>query len=309
MIIEIKTPAQGISSPLWDIVENKQPLPDHYMAQVQHQLFVMDCFAKGWGDVPDLEQGSSQWLQVRRTLKMASETAALLGMSPWEPKTPLQLFQVKTGDKIIPVNKYMTDGLKYEPRARELLEKKLSDDFPPAFMVGDDHFAASLDGWNGAHDVSLVFAVYCKKADSITYMPVELDEVWIENIVDAWDKFWVNYISHTPPAPQDFDYVKVDKSKTEEWLDLSRQYLEAHTSETEAKANKTKIKKQIEILVDNRNTMGGGFKFTVSHRKGNIDYKKIVSEHLSSLTDDELEQYRADKTTQTRISGKGENND
>ena len=92
-------------------------------------------------------------------------------------------------------------------------------------------------------------------------------------------------------------------------MDLSRQYLEAHTSETEAKANKTKIKKQIEILVDSKNTMGGGFKFTVSHRKGNIDYKKIVSEHLSSLTDEELEQYRTDKTTQTRISGKGENND
>jgi hypothetical protein len=54
--------------------------------------------------------------------------------------------------------------------------------------------------------------------------------------------------------------------------------------------------------------VGGGFKFTVFHKKGNIDYKKIVSEH-TSLTDEELEKYRAEGSVQTRPSGKGENND
>ena len=94
MIVEFKTPNQGSQSELWKSVE-RNTLPDHYMAQVQHQLFVMEFFAGGWGDVPDIEVGSEQWLAIRRTLKMASETPSLLGLSPWKPRHLCNFIKLK----------------------------------------------------------------------------------------------------------------------------------------------------------------------------------------------------------------------
>ena len=306
MIVEIKTPNQGSQSDLWKSVE-RNILPDHYMAQVQHQLFVMEFFAGGWGDVPDIEVGSEQWLAIRRTLKMASETPSLLGLSPWKPKTPLQLYKVKTGEDTVAVNQAMRDGNKFEARARELLERDLDNSFPPAFMTGDDYFAASLDGWDGDHDVTAVFCVYCKHNDCIVHMPVELDGDWRERIVKAWDKFWPSYIASVPPSPIDGDYQKVKNNDLEEWLYLHEQYREFSEIAKNADDAKKSLKEKLSKLVNNKSSAGIGYQYTVFHKKGSIDYKKIVDEHLS-LTDQELEQYRKPSSTQNRISGTGENN-
>jgi predicted phage-related endonuclease len=44
-----------------------------------------------------LEQGSTAWHQHRALHANASEAAAVMGVSPWEPDTWFKLWQLKTG--------------------------------------------------------------------------------------------------------------------------------------------------------------------------------------------------------------------
>ena len=45
--------------------------------------------------IVQLTQGSAEWLDYRRSRRNASETAAVMGLSPWS--TPYQLWLDKTG--------------------------------------------------------------------------------------------------------------------------------------------------------------------------------------------------------------------
>ena len=45
--------------------------------------------------IVQLTQGSPEWLEYRRSRRNASETAAVMGLSPWN--TPYQLWLEKTG--------------------------------------------------------------------------------------------------------------------------------------------------------------------------------------------------------------------
>jgi len=46
-------------------------------------------------NIVKLVQGSAEWHEHRRSHRNASETPAVLGVSPWT--TPFQLWQIKTG--------------------------------------------------------------------------------------------------------------------------------------------------------------------------------------------------------------------
>lgn len=102
--------------------------------------------------IVDLEQGSETWLQWRKGRKMASEAAALLKVSPWFPKTPLELFEVKSGLREVRVTPAMTRGVELEATARALYEISRADLMVPYVVEGEGNYAASLDGlsWDGA---------------------------------------------------------------------------------------------------------------------------------------------------------------
>ncbi len=61
----------------------------------------------------DLEQGSEQWLAMRRNFIMASDSAAIMGVSPY--KTKYQLWQEKLGLWQQPQNEAMRKGKEMEP--------------------------------------------------------------------------------------------------------------------------------------------------------------------------------------------------
>ena len=45
----------------------------------------------------DLVQGSQEWLDFRRTKRMASETPIIMGVSPWQkPKDVVTVFKIQT---------------------------------------------------------------------------------------------------------------------------------------------------------------------------------------------------------------------
>jgi putative phage-type endonuclease len=105
--------------------------------------------------IVDLEQGTPAWIQWRKTRRCASESAALLGVALYPPRTPYELWEAKSGIET-PVNYYLERARKrarpLEPVARALYETERSDLMVPWVIDGEDGYAASLDGlsWDGA---------------------------------------------------------------------------------------------------------------------------------------------------------------
>lgn len=102
--------------------------------------------------IVDLEQGSPAWEAWRRGRRMASESAALLRLSPWYPRNAMELFEVKSGRAEVRVTPAMTGGVVNEPVARALYEVTRSDLMMPCVVEAEGGYAASLDGlsWDGA---------------------------------------------------------------------------------------------------------------------------------------------------------------
>jgi putative phage-type endonuclease len=96
--------------------------------------------------VVDLDQGSPAWDQWRKERRMASESAALLRLSPWFPRTPFELWQVKSGLAEIRFTPAMARGVELEATARALYEVERLDLMVPYLVEGEGGYAASLDG-------------------------------------------------------------------------------------------------------------------------------------------------------------------
>ena len=98
----------------------------------------------------DLPQGSEEWLAMRRNHGTASEAASAMGVSPWIPKTPLQLWELKHGELTIKMNFAMQIGNDTEDEARECFQEYIGKIYEPICIVDDETFGlplmASLDG-------------------------------------------------------------------------------------------------------------------------------------------------------------------
>jgi len=67
-----------------------------------------------------LAQGSPEWLAYRLAKRNASESAAVMGLSPWQ--TQYQLWLSKTGRSTTKVTAAMQRGTDLEPVARSAYE-------------------------------------------------------------------------------------------------------------------------------------------------------------------------------------------
>jgi putative phage-type endonuclease len=90
-----------------------------------------------------LVQGSAEWYAHRKRYRNASETPAVLGVSPW--CTPYQLWQQKLGLTQPEVNDAMLRGTQLEPAARAAYETRTGHVMQPLVLV-DGEYSASLDG-------------------------------------------------------------------------------------------------------------------------------------------------------------------
>ena len=107
-----------------------------------------------------LVQGSPAWHEHRRHHRNASETPAVLGLSPW--MTPHQLWQIKTGRAPQPeVTPAMAHGTQLEPLARDAYEKQTGYVMEPLVLV-DGEYSASLDGIT--LDGQLMLEIKCPKS-------------------------------------------------------------------------------------------------------------------------------------------------
>src|SRR5471030_2718423 len=103
-----------------------------------------------------LVQGSPEWHDHRRHHRNASETPAVLGVSPWV--TPYQLWQQRTGRAEVQVTPAMMHGTQMEPAAREAYETLTGNVMQPLVLV-EGEYSASLDGIT--LDGGLILEVKC----------------------------------------------------------------------------------------------------------------------------------------------------
>jgi len=97
----------------------------------------------------NLEQGTQEWLQWRKTGVTASEIAAILGLSPY--KTVWQVWAEKTGlvePEDLSANPHVKNGVRLEDVARQFFEQQHDDVLLPVCVESEEHpfLKASLDG-------------------------------------------------------------------------------------------------------------------------------------------------------------------
>lgn len=225
-----------------------------------------------------LVQGTDEWHQHRMLYRNASETAALMGVSPW--LTPYQLWEIKTGRRSHEVNFAMQRGTELEPAARAAYELATGNIMEPLVMVSDD-YSASLDGVSLAGDLILEVKCPVKGRGSETWKEAEAGNIqphyyWqvqhqlmvtgaakadfyvfdgeegivvevlptpqdMEQLRLAWDDFWVFVQSDSPPPLSQLDTVV---RNDHEWQLAAKDYIAyKQAAEVAAKAvEQAKIK-------------------------------------------------------------------
>ena len=116
-------------------------------------------------------QGSEAWHDYRRTRGNASETAALMGCSPFYPRNAAELFDVKTGRKEVYENEAMRRGSRLEAPARVSMELVLEESFSP-HVCERGRLSASLDGVTFDGTRALELKVPAKGRESDTWKHV-----------------------------------------------------------------------------------------------------------------------------------------
>ncbi len=256
-----------------------------------------------------LVQGSKEWLTYRMGMFNASETAAMLGISPWT--TPYQLWLLKTGRKQQAVNTAMQHGTALEPAARTAYEVQSGHVMQP-LVLQDGPYSASLDGITLEGD--LIVEIKCPLQGTRSdlwqvvaagqvpehYMfqvqhqlmvsgarlahlwvfdgaqgllcPIAPDEAAIVRIRQGWEQFQTYLDTDTPPPLTDADTVIREDI---EWTQAALAFSEAKRLADLADAALAHAREAMVSLADHPREQGSGVTVTRYWKAGNVDYKKI----------------------------------
>ena len=278
-----------------------------------------------------LMQGSADWHEHRRKHRNASETPAVLGVSPWA--TPYQLWQIKLGLIEPEVTPAMLHGTQLEPEARAAYEALTGHVMQPLVLV-DGEYSASLDGLTLSRDRVLEIKCPFKRRDSTLWKTVaegrlpehyewqvqhqlmvtkaDTADVYVfdgteglllevqpqadtwPRIQDGWDAFM--RCVRDAQAPQ-LTARDVRIRDDPEWLSAAAAYLELRTAYDELSAKCDEAKAQLSGLASHAKQQGGGISVTRLWKRGNIEYKRVPE-----LAGVDLEQYRAVAREEVRLT-------
>jgi putative phage-type endonuclease len=286
-----------------------------------------------------MEQRSDDWLEWRRKGLGASDAPAVMGVSPWT--TAYQLWEEKTGRKVRDYSNWATNrGNILEPKARALVEFETGMEFPAVLFEHRElpFMRASLDGYNAENQIALeikcpgkddhakalageipekyfpqlmhqIFVTGAKQAYYYSYdgesgclVKVEPDHDYIKELVKKMMHFWVCIRDDKEPELTERDYKLIrDKSlfeKLQSWKEASENVKILQNNVDALKAEILSHEK-----VKGIRSRCGGFKISVTSRKGTIDYKKVPE-----LMGVDLERYRGKPSTFQTISFKEDDN-
>jgi putative phage-type endonuclease len=278
-----------------------------------------------------LVQGSPEWHEYRQSMRNASETAAVLGISPW--LTPYQLWMIKTGRSTQAVTPPMQHGTKLEPEARAAYETHTGNLMQP-LVLNDGPYSASLDGINLAGDLiceikcpfrgkssplwkeasegrvpghynaqvqhqlmvygasTAHFWVYAEGEGML--ITLKRDEELMSLIREAWDDFQQYLDTDNPPPLTDADSAQ----RTDEaWSEAAKAYLEAKAKADAADTALDAARKALVGLLRYPRESGEGVNVVKLWKAGNVDYKAIPE-----LRGVNLDRYRGKGREEVRVT-------
>jgi putative phage-type endonuclease len=281
-----------------------------------------------------LEQGTPEWLAHRMRYRNASETPAVLGVSPF--MTPYQLWQVRTGRKAQDVTPAMRHGANLEPAARAAYEQLTGNVMEPLVLV-DGEYSASLDGMTLCGGLILEVKCPVKGRASELWKQVaagalpehyawqvqhqllvskaELAHLWVfegteglllevkpdasswPRIHGGWDEFNRFIAEDTPPPLTERDTVERTDSA---WHEAAAAYLAAKRRADEADEALSHAKEALVALTSHSSEAGCGVTVSRYWKAGSVAYTKIPE-----LRGVDLEQYRGPPRLETRVSVSG----
>ncbi len=278
-----------------------------------------------------LVQGTPEWHAHRAQFRNASESAAVMGLNPWQ--TPYQLWLVRTGRMEVQVTAPMQHGTQMEPKARAAYEEKTGSVMQPLVLTDGD-YSASLDGITLEGD--LIVEVKCPykgqasalwQAVSVGEVPehyriqvqhqmmvsgavsahlwvfdgsggllveMQRDEACMEAIREAWDGFQAYLDSDTPPPLTERDTVERSDPA---WRLAAGQYVEAKRKAEEAAESLDRARERLVGLASHASESGHGVTVTRFFKQGNVDYKKVPE-----LKVVDLDRYRAAGRVEVRVT-------
>ena len=278
-----------------------------------------------------LVQGSPDWHAHRAQFRNASESAAVMGLNPWQ--TPYGLWLVRTGRLEVPVTAPMQHGTQLGPAARAAYEEQTGAVMQPLVMQ-DGLYSASLDGIT--LDGDLIVEIKCPykgKAsalwqavsvgdvpehyriqvqhqlmvsgaaqahlwvfDGATGLLVEIarDERCMEAIRAAWDGFQAYLDTDTPPPLTERDTVERSDPA---WTLAAGLYVEAKRKADEVAESVDRARERLVSLASHASESGHGVTVTRFFKQGNVEYKKIPQ-----LKTVQLDDYRAAGRVEVRVT-------
>lgn len=278
-----------------------------------------------------LVQGTDEWHAHRANYRNASESAAVMGVSPW--MTPYQLWMIRTGRLEQTVTAAMRHGTEMEPKARAAYEEQTGIVMQPLVLTDGD-YSASLDGIT--LDGDLLLEVKCPvkgKASTLwqavaagnvpEYYSIQIqhqlmvsgadtahlwvfdgtdgllleigrDEGGMDAIRAAWEAFQPYLDSNIPPPLTERDTVTRDDPV---WKLAAVIYLNAKRKVDEATATLESAREHLIGLATHPSESGAGVTVTRFWKQGNVDYKRVPE-----LNGVDLDGYRGKGREEVRVT-------
>jgi putative phage-type endonuclease len=285
--------------------------------------------------VEGIEQGSADWLDLRKKYITATDATKIMNESPWD--TPLSLWEKKMGIRQETAsNSFMERGNRLEPIARDWFEQKMGIGFPPAVILSNKYafMMSSLDGLSAcgryaleiknvnAEDHSTALKGYVPKKyiaqtqhhienlyadveyyvsfnefnpDASAIVEVFRDNKYIDLMLEKEREFFRCMQQFVPPAFHEDDYRQINDSQ---WQITARKYLDTKKELMALETSEKALRNQLIALAGGSNAKGAGIELSKVMRKGNIDYDTILNQYK---IDADLEQFRKPEIETWRI--------
>ena len=278
--------------------------------------------------IVDIAQGTQEWLELRRTKRTASETPAIMGVSPWAKADDIAAIKTgySTGALETPAMRY---GKAMEAEARRTFFFEHGEFYEPAVLVEGDYLA-SLDGYGDG----VVLEIKCPfaKRESSTWKKAEsgvieahyslqmqhqmmvsgasvalfyvfdgksglllyekADTVIHSAIRKAWNDFWATLKEWEPPMVDILDRDVCRLAQT--YAELYRQAREAATLAESAKAD---LLTRMASITPSPKAKAGPVSVSRFMQRGVIEYEKIPA--LAGVA---LDEYRKQSKEVVRVT-------
>lgn len=283
----------------------------------------------------DLEQRSKEWLLWRRTHLTATDSAKIIGRSPYV--TPFGCYMEKVGGKQTKINAIMQRGIALESKAVEFLENMHGITFEPGVFESTKYpfMGASLDAISKnrlvmaeikcpmlatvrkamAGNINITYLIQCQKQmlvmgltsmilffyydEAINFLQIiERDDKMIDEIIKAETNFWNNHMLKLEPPPLcDKDYKA---NSGVEINGLVSKWSKVLSEEKEIKKTRLKIENEIKQQVTESTFFTfSNVKYQKGFRKGAIDFARYCDDN--NISDKDLEEYRKENVEYSRF--------